>query len=149
MKRSRVALGVASLGLVCGLGSLGSVGYAQDDGIFNRDRDRGIFDSDRPLFERDRDRSGLPRGATLLGSGDAECQGALLASGLGRDGTDVYGIREGEEQVLEVADLSVPWACLGENTARSDVMECPRGTTDIRISHEGNIARFECYGTRE
>lgn len=143
MERARIALGAGiSLALVCGFGSLGNVSYAQDDD------DRGIFSRDRPFFEWDRDRSGLPSGATLLGSGDTECQGALLASGFGRDGTDVYGIREGEEQVLEVSDLSVPWACLGSRSARADVMECPSGTTDVRIAHEGNVVRFECFGTR-
>ena len=147
MKRARNVLSAGMpIALLCGFGSVGTAAYAQDDGIF--DRDRGIFDRDRPVFERDRDRSGLPSGATLLRSGDAQCEGALLASGVGRDGTDVHGIREGEEQVLRVADQNVPWACLGPTSARADVMECPNGTTDIRISHEGNVARFECYGSR-
>lgn len=147
MRRARTALRAgAPLALLCGFGSLGTIGHAQDDGIF--DSDSGIFDRDEPLFERDRDRSGLPYGATLLGSGDAQCQGALVASGIGRDGSEVHGIREGDEQVLRVADQRVPWACLGPSSARADIMECPNGTTDVRISHEGNVARFECYGSR-
>lgn len=142
MKRARITVTVGTpLAMLFGLGS---VGFAQDGGIFDRDRDRNVFDS--PIFEQDRDREGLPYGATLLRAVDTECQGTLVASGLGRDGDDVHGIRLDEEQVFRVADQSVPWACLAARSARSDVMECPDGTTDVRISHDGNVARFECYG---
>lgn len=144
MKRARIAVTVGTpLALLFGLAPMG---FAQDGGIFDRDRDSSIFEGDRPVFEQDRDREGLPYGATLLRAVDTECQGALLASGLGRDGDDVHGIRLEGEQVFRVTDPSVPWACLTASTAQSDVMECPEGTTDVRISHDGNVARFECYG---
>ncbi len=139
MKRTPIALAAGlSLTLLCGLEVLSTTAFAQDD--FGRDRDR-------PIFERDRERSQLPSAATLLGSGDTECRGALLASGIGRDGDDVHSIAPGEARIFRVARQNVPWACLDATTARSNVMECPRGTTDVRISHEGTVARFECYGT--
>lgn len=140
MKRARIALSAGAL--LCGFAS--TVAFAQDDDIFDSDFEREVFDR---VFDEDRD-GGLPNGATLLSSGDTECQGALVASGIGRDGEDVRGIQQGEERVFRVADRSVPWACLGPRSARADIMECAEGTTDVRISHEGNVARFECYGSR-
>jgi hypothetical protein len=142
--------------LLCGLGLFSTVGFAQGgvlEDIFDRTRDRdrdrddtSIFDRDRPIFERERDGDGLPYGATLLRAADTACQGALLASGLGRNADDVHGIRRGEERVFSIENLNVPWACLDASSARSDVMQCPEGTTDVRLSHDGNVARFECYG---
>lgn len=141
MKRTHLALSAGlSVALLCGFEPLGTVALAQDDGRFGRDRDR-------PLFERDRERSQLPSAATLLGSGDTECRGALLVSGVGRDGDDVHSIGPGEARVFRIARQNVPWACLDATSARSNVMECPGGTTDVRISHEGTAARFECYGS--
>lgn len=150
MKRAFIAWSAAvPLALFTGFASLGTVGVAQDNGldrIFDRDRDRdrGVFDRDRPFFERDGDE--LPTGATLLGADQAECEGGLVAAGIGRDGGDLHGVRQGEVRVFDVADQVVPWACLSARSAHSGVMECPNGTTDVRISRDGNVARFECYG---
>lgn len=147
MKRVTTALSAGmALAVLCGAGSLDTVAVAQDDGIegiFDRARDRA---RDSDIF--DRDRSDLALGATLLQAEETECQGALIASGIGRSGEEVHGIRAGEERLFSVADQVVPWACLGARTARSDVMECPNETTDVRISNDGNVARFECYGSR-
>jgi hypothetical protein len=153
VKHARITISAGvPIALFLGLGLSSTVSLAQGglDEIFDRardrDRDTSIFDRDRPVFERGRDRNGLPTGATLLRADDTACQGALLASGLGRNADDVHGIRSGDQEVFSVADTSVPWACLSESTARAGVMQCPNGTTDVRISHDGNVARFECYG---
>lgn len=99
-------------------------------------------------FADDRDDSGLPHDAQVLKSDDTECDGVLMASGLKSDET-AERVKEGDERTFKVQGQNVPWTCLGEEGSRSGTMECPEQTTHVRITHEGNVAKFECYGRKE
>jgi hypothetical protein len=91
----------------------------------------------------------LPRGVTLLGADDTGCNGDLmLESGVrGRDAA-TRRIRVGQYAVFEVQDSNIGWMCLGERSTSSDTMECPDGTTHLRITRRGDddVVLFECYG---
>jgi hypothetical protein len=131
------------LALLSGIPSLGTDSMAQDRGVF----DRGIFNQNQDVFGRDQDRYGLPRDAEMLKADDTECQGALLASGL-QGASDVQSVGRGEQRVFQVEYQNVPWACLSPKTARSGTMECPNGTQYVRITHQADVAKFECFGRR-
>lgn len=135
----------APLALLSGIQALGTVSMAQDDdrGLFDRG---SIFDDDDRDIFRDESRSGLPRDMEMLKADDTECQGALVASGLA--GANVQGVGRGEQRVFEVENQNVPWACLGSETARAGTMVCPDGTRYVRITHDGDVAKFECYGRK-
>jgi len=90
----------------------------------------------------------LPTGVTLLGGGDTTCRGILvLESGVQDEDDDVRRIGSGEFAVFEVENENVGWACLGDAT-QSDTMECPSGTTYVRVSRNSadDYVLFECYG---
>lgn len=123
------------LAMLSGIESLGTVSHAQDRGIFQQ--------GGRIVFDRG-DETDL-RDMKVLKSDDTECQGALLASGL-EGAADIQSVRRGEERVFAVEKQNVPWACLSDKSARSGTMECPDGTSRVRITHEGDVAKFECYG---
>jgi hypothetical protein len=127
------------LALLCGIQSLGTVGMAQDRGISDRTLERY-----RDIFARGDE---LPRDVEVLKSDDTACQGVLVASGL-EGGSDVQSVGRGEERVFEIENQNVPWACLGEKTARSGTMVCPGGTSHVRITHDADVAKFECYGRK-
>jgi hypothetical protein len=129
------------LALLSGIHSLGTDSLAQDRGVF----DRGVFDRNSDIFGRDEDRSDIPRDVDLLKADDTECQGALLASGL-QGASDVQSVGRGEQRIFQVEYQNVPWACLSAKTARSGTMECPDGTRYVRITHQADVAKFECFG---
>jgi hypothetical protein len=125
MKSRVIALGVGgALALLCGVEALGTSAFADD-----------------------REGSGLPDGAKLLKSDDTECDGVLMASGLKSDQA-AERIKEGDKRTFKVDGQNVPWTCLGKEGSRSGTMECPERTTHVRITHDANVAKFECYGRK-
>jgi hypothetical protein len=133
----RVGLAFAAgipLALLSGFESLGTVSIAQN---------RGILDEAREILSGSNDE--IPSDMKLLKADETGCEGNLLASGLEGHG-DVQSIARGDERVFGLKDKNVPWACLTDKTARSGTMTCPDPTTHVRITHEGDVARFECYG---
>jgi hypothetical protein len=134
MKTAMIAVAAGiSLAALSGIESLGTVSRAQDSRSF-----------------------GALRDLSLLKSDEAECKGTLVASGLDRDDDDdrdrdrdryeVEDIQAGEERIFDMEHESLPWACLGETSATSGTMKCPSETIRVRITRDGDVAKFECYG---
>lgn len=127
-----VAAGVA-LCLLSGIESLGTDSYAQNQRLASAD-------------DRDSGQVELPDGAQLLKSDTTSCRGTLLASNLGRYGGDVYSVEREGQSVFQVIGNRIPWACLGQDFARSGTMACPDATSYLRLSLRGDQAIFECFG---
>ena len=125
MKRVQLGLAVLSLSLLGGCGTMGATGLGEEAGGTN-----------------------LPTGLRLLGADDGPCAGPVqLVSGI-RDDADRLRISPGQNVTFRVEEQDVGWACLDEQSAASDTMECPDETTHLRVTHAagGREVLFECYG---
>lgn len=90
----------------------------------------------------------LPQGVALLGADDTGCNGDLMLESGVRGSGDARRVRPGQYAVYEVREDGIGWMCLGEDSTSSDTMECPVGTTHLRISRrvDDDVVLFECYG---
>lgn len=95
----------------------------------------------------------LPVGAALLESDDSECDGTVRigAETIDDDGLSAeHFVEPGENATFELADetTAVEWSCAGPSSAEIERMECPDGTSHVRLTRAqtGGEVLLECYG---
>lgn len=91
------------------------------------------------------EREQLPTGVTLLGSDEADCDGPIQIEG----DPDVQ-VDPGETTVVVVDDDDdIDWQCMAEAIPDAGELDCPAGTSYVRITREQDESDFtmECYGS--
>jgi hypothetical protein len=90
----------------------------------------------------------LPTGLRLLEADDAACLGTVqLLTGI-RAADEALRIAAGENATFRIEQDEIAWACLDEQSAASETLECPVESTYVRITRgaAGQEILFECYG---
>jgi hypothetical protein len=93
----------------------------------------------------------LPTGVTLLGSNEEECAGIVQIDERSRSGSSrrpLIAVHAGENATFRLDAPTVQWTCVIETSARGDTLECPRGSSHVRITRSSaqEDFLFECYG---
>jgi len=90
------------------------------------------------------ERESLPTGVTLLGSDAGYCDGPIEVE------TDPDATVDlGQSVTLEVDDESLDWRCMAGSPRAGGSLECPAGTSYVRITREADDEEFslECFGS--
>jgi hypothetical protein len=89
------------------------------------------------------ERDGLPTGVTMLGSDAGYCDGPIEI-----DADPDVVVDDGESTTIAVDDDEIDWECTAGSPRAGGELECPDGTTHVRITREEGDEEFtlECFG---
>lgn len=96
----------------------------------------------------------LPPGVALLESHESRCAGTVHISedSVASDGLrGVFFVDPGQNATYRLLGNEVQWACIGEDYRDLSRMECPQGSTHVRVTRASEASEergmlFECYG---
>jgi hypothetical protein len=90
------------------------------------------------------ERDTLPTGVTMLGSDAGYCDGPIEI-----DADPDVTVDEGESITLAVDDDEIDWQCLAGSPQAGGELECPDGTSYVRITRQEDEEEFtlECFGS--
>ena len=89
------------------------------------------------------ERESLPTGVTLLGSDAGYCDGPIEI-----DIDPEATLDQGESVTLAVDDETLDWRCTAGSPRAGGSLECPAGTSYVRITRDVDDEEFslECFG---
>ena len=97
----------------------------------------------------------LPTGVTLLESDRADCAGpiAIDEDSIQNSANDDFVVQAGQNATYEIDaddDVEIEWSCVGAADVEEQSIECPAGTSHLRITRASTGDEFlvECFGER-